>query len=173
MRYIVDDVLQPTVTPAHASVELGLAVLALVAMIGLGALVDYWATRLLSGSGLNIANDLRIAVLGRLQRLSLRYHSQQRVGDLVARVTSDVSYTQDMFVQVLSTLLPSLVLVAGMFTVMMIIDPVFTLLAVLATRRWCSPPTGRAPSCGSPPAACARPTARSPRRPPRASARCR
>ena len=102
-------------------------------MIGLGALVDYWATRLLSGSGLNIANDLRIAVLGRLQRLSLRYHSSQRVGDLVARVTSDVSYTQDMFVQVLATLLPSLVLVVGMFTVMLVIDPMFTLLALLAT----------------------------------------
>ncbi|MFN0090309.1 MAG: ABC transporter ATP-binding protein [Acidimicrobiales bacterium] len=133
MRYIVDDILQPTVTPPGAGLKLGLAVLVLVATIGMGAVVNYWATRLLSGSGLSIASDLRIAVLDRLQRLSLRYHSQHRVGDLVARVTSDVSYTQDMFVQVLSTLLPSLVLVAGMFTVMMLVDPLFTLLALVVT----------------------------------------
>ncbi len=133
MRYIFDDILLADVTPSNAGVLLAIAVLVLVATIGLGAFVDYWATRLLSGSGLNIANDLRVAVLARLQRLSLRYHSRQRVGDLVARVTSDVSYTQDMFVQVLSTLMPSLVLVAGMFTVMLIVDPLFTLLAVLAT----------------------------------------
>ena len=76
---------------------------------------------------------LRVAVLDRLQRLSLRYHGRARVGDLVARVTSDVAYTQDMFVQVLATLLPSVLLVVGMFVVMLMLDPVFTLLALLAT----------------------------------------
>lgn len=133
LHFIVDGVLLREPRPEHAELRLGLAVAALVVLISLGALVDYWATRLLSGSGLNIANDLRVAVLDRLQRLSLRYHSSQRVGDLVARVTSDVSYTQDMFVQVLATLLPSLLLLAGMFAVMMVVDPWFTLLALVAT----------------------------------------
>src|SRR4029453_7780523 len=100
---------------------------------GAGALVDYLSSRLLSAAGLHIANALRVAVLERLQRLSLRYHASARVGDLVARVTSDVSYTQDMFVQVLATLLPSLLLVIGMFVVMLMLDPAFTLLAPLAT----------------------------------------
>ena len=133
MQYIVDDVLDADVRPTHAGLRIALAVTVLVGLIAFGAFVDYWATRLLSGSGLNIANDLRVSVLGRLQRLSLRYHSRQRVGDLVARVTSDVSATQDMFVQALATLLPSLVLVTGIFTVMLVIDPLFTLLALAAT----------------------------------------
>ncbi len=48
-------------------------------------------------------------------------------------MTSDVAYTQDMFVEVLATLLPSLLLVVGMFVVMLALDPWFTLLALLAT----------------------------------------
>ncbi len=83
--------------------------------------------------GLHIANDLRLDVLDRLQRQSLRFHGTHRVGDLTARVTSDVAYTQDMLVQLLSTLLPSSVLILGMFGVMLALDPVFTLLALLVT----------------------------------------
>jgi ATP-binding cassette subfamily B protein len=135
LRWIVDDVLAPEGSgpPDNATTLLAVAIGALVALVLAGALVDYLASRLLSAAGLHIANALRVAVLERLQRLSLRYHASARVGDLVARVTSDVSYTQDMFVQVLATLLPSLLLVIGMFVVMLMLDPAFTLLALLAT----------------------------------------
>jgi len=135
LRWVVDGVLQPDVAsrPADPELVLMLAVAALVGLVVAGSVVSYWASRLLSAAGLQIANDLRVAVLGRLQRQSLRYHGLHRVGDLTARVTSDVGYTQDMLVQILSTLLPSVLLVGGMFVVMLVIDPVFTLLAVLAT----------------------------------------
>ncbi|MEZ5225740.1 MAG: ABC transporter ATP-binding protein [Acidimicrobiales bacterium] len=134
MRYVIDDVLQAEGgPPTNASWRLALAVACLLGLIIVGAFVDYWATRLLSSAGLNIANDLRVDVLDRLQTLSLRYHSAQRVGDLVARVTTDTGYAQDMIVQVLATLLPNLALVIGMFAVMVSIDPLFTLLAILAT----------------------------------------
>ena len=135
LRWVVDDVLGVggSGPPENATTLLAIAVGALVALVLTGAVIDYLASRLLSAAGLHIANSLRVEVLDRLQRLSLRYHSTARVGDLVARVTSDVSYTQDMFVQVLSTLLPSALLVIGMFVVMMALDPAFTLLALLAT----------------------------------------
>jgi ABC-type multidrug transport system fused ATPase/permease subunit len=135
LRWIVDGVLDPSggSPPAHATTLLTVAVAALVALVAAGAVVDYFASRLLSASGLHIANSLRAAVLDHLQRLSLRYHGRHRVGDLVARVTSDVSYTQDMFVEVLATLLPSALLVIGMFVVMLAVDPAFTALALLAT----------------------------------------
>jgi ABC-type multidrug transport system fused ATPase/permease subunit len=135
MRWIVDGVLAPAdgPPPDNATTLLAVAVGALVGLVVAGAVVDYVASRLLSAAGLHIANALRVAVLDRLQRLSLRYHASARGGDLVARVTSDVSYTQDMFVQVLATLLPSLLLVIGMFVVMVLLDPAFTALALLAT----------------------------------------
>jgi ATP-binding cassette subfamily B protein len=134
MRMIVDGVLQPTSKASVGSVPLFLALCigALIGLVMLGSLADYWASRLLSSAGLRIAYDLRISVLSRLQRQSLRFHGTHRVGDLTARVTSDVTATQEMLVQILSTLLANVLVVIGMFTVMLWIDPVFTALAVLA-----------------------------------------
>ena len=133
LRWVVDKVLQPENPAAHPQLILAASALALVALVLLAGIADYWATRLLAAAGLHVANDLRLSVLARLQRQSLRFHGKHRVGDLTARVTSDVAYTQEMLVQVLATLLPATVLVIGMFVVMVIIDPVFTLLALLST----------------------------------------
>jgi ATP-binding cassette, subfamily B, bacterial len=133
LRWVVDKVLQPEHPAAHPQLILAGSALALVALVLLAGFADYWATRLLAAAGLHVANDLRLSVLARLQRQSLRFHGKHRVGDLTARVTSDVAYTQDMLVQILATLIPASVLVVGMFVVMMSIDPVFTVLALLST----------------------------------------
>lgn len=133
LRWVVDGVLTADPRPADTNLRVGLAVAAMVGLVAVGSVVNYWATRLLSSAGLHIAADLRLRVLSHLQRLSLSYHGRQRVGDLTARVTSDVASTQDMIVQVLSVLLPSSALVIGMFVVMLAIDPLFTALALLVT----------------------------------------
>ena len=133
LRWVVDKVLQPQQPATHPQLILAVSALTLVALVLLAGFADYWATRLLSAAGLHVANDLRLSVLARLQRQSLRFHGKHRVGDLTARVTSDVAYTQDMLVQVLATLLPATALVIGMFVVMVTLDPVFTLLALLST----------------------------------------
>ena len=133
LRWVVDKVLQPAHPSSHPQLILAASALTLVALVLLAGFADYWATRLLSAAGLHVANDLRLSVLARLQRQSLRFHGKHRVGDLTTRVTSDVAYTQDMLVQVLATLLPATALVIGMFVVMVTLDPVFTLLALLST----------------------------------------
>jgi ABC-type multidrug transport system fused ATPase/permease subunit len=134
LRYVVDHVLDTDepLSNGAAAWRLTFAFWVLIGLVGVGALAAYWAARLLSEAGLRIGNDLRAAVLERLQRLSLAYHGSHRVGDLVARVTSDVGATQDMLVQVLATLLPSMVLLLGMFVVMLALDPIFTLVALCA-----------------------------------------
>ena len=133
LRWVVDKVLQPQQPATHPQLILAASALTLVALVLLAGVADYWATRLLSAAGLHVANDLRLSVLARLQRQSLRFHGKHRVGDLTARVTSDVAYTQDMLVQVLATLLPATALMIGMFVVMVTLDPVFTVLALLST----------------------------------------
>ena len=133
LRWVVDKVLQPQQPATHPQLILAVSALTLVALVLLAGFADYWATRLLSAAGLHVANDLRLSVLARLQRQSLRFHGKHRVGDLTARVTSDVAYTQDMLVQVLATLLPATALMIGMFVVMITLDPVFTVLALLST----------------------------------------
>ena len=83
-----------------------------------GGLVDYWSTRLLSSAGLRMAAHIRVDIFTHLQRMSLRYHSSQRVGDLTTRITGDVDRMQDLLVQTLAVLIPNALLVAGMITVM-------------------------------------------------------
>ena len=133
LRWVVDKVLQPAQPATHPQLILAASAITLVVLVLLAGVADYWATRLLSAAGLHVANDLRLSVLARLQRQSLRFHGKHRVGDLTTRVTSDVAYTQDMLVQVLATLLPATALVIGMFVVMVTLDPVFTVLALLST----------------------------------------
>jgi len=139
LKIVVDDVLrrgqQVQRLPFDASPRavLNVAVVALVLAVLGAALADYYATKLLSGAGQRIGNDVRLELFGHLQRLSLRYHGQSRVGDLAARVTADVDRVQDLMVQSLATLLPNILLVAGMVVVMVVVDPQFAALALLTT----------------------------------------
>jgi ATP-binding cassette, subfamily B, bacterial len=113
--------------------DLIVAVSSLAGIVAVGALLDYWSTRLLASSGLHIANDMRGRAFTHLHRLSLGYHRQHQVGDLTSRVTADVDRAQDLTVQVLANLFPNVLLVIGMFAVMVKVDPFLTLLSVLTT----------------------------------------
>jgi len=122
-----------TPLPISDSAAIALAIAASLLFAVAAALVDYWSTRLLSSAGLRMAANVRMDVFSHLQRLSLRYHSGQRVGDLTTRVTGDVDRMQDLLVQTLSVLVPNCLLVAGMATVMFVVDPTFALVALTAT----------------------------------------
>jgi ABC-type multidrug transport system fused ATPase/permease subunit len=143
LKIIVDDVLMPGASgsgttsiagiPMSSEMILAAGVLAILVIAGLAALTGYGATVLMEGAGQRIGNDIREAAFAHLQRLSLRYHGEHPVGDLTARVTGDVDRLQDMQVQVLATLLPNVLLVAGVVVVMVAVDPGFALLALSAT----------------------------------------
>lgn len=132
LKFIVDDVLADGSSSA-VDQRLALALASLLAIVGAGAIVDYWSTRLLSSAGLHLANDLRTHVFSHLQRLSLRYHGSQRVGDLTARTTSDVDRTQDLLVQTLAVMVPNGLLIVGMLVVMSVMDLGLTLYALAVT----------------------------------------
>lgn len=140
LKYVVDGALarEPSAGPAvlfghvlkpGAVVVIGASVL--VAAVAIGAVADYFATRLLEGTGQRVGADLREETFAHLQRLSLRYHGRQTVGDLATRLTSDIDRVQDLVVQTLSVLVPNTLLVVGMVTVMLVVDPWFTVLALL------------------------------------------
>lgn len=137
LQWVVDNVLRPTdagvAAPSNAQALLVGAAGVYLALVAAAAVVDYWSTRLLASSGLQLGNSLRAGVFAHLQRMSLRYHGEQSVGDLSTRVTSDVDRSQDMLVQLLAVLIPNALLIVGMVGVMAAIDPWFTLIALAAT----------------------------------------
>ena len=82
------------------------------------------------GVGQGMVNDLRGALMGHLHRLSLAFHSRQKVGDLMYRVTADSFAVQTMIMNGVLPILSATVLLAGMILVLVPIDAVLTGIAL-------------------------------------------
>lgn len=114
-----------------------------VVLVALSGLLDYLGTYLSDATAERVGADLRQSLMDRLVALSLRFHDRNRSGDLVSRVTGDVSRVQDAFVALLAVLVPELLTLAGMLAIMLFIDPalavaalaVVPLLAIVVVRR--------------------------------------
>ena len=68
-----------------------LAAIAGVVLVALSGLLGYLATYLADATAERVGCDLRQALMDRLVVLSPRFHDRNRSGDLVSRVTGDVS----------------------------------------------------------------------------------
>lgn len=71
-------------------------------------------------------------VFDHLQRLSLRFHSSHRVGDLAQRVLSDSACARELVVSVMLPLLTSLVTLVMMITILLRLNPFLAVVALLA-----------------------------------------
>ncbi len=107
------------------------AAISVVAMAGLRAITAYWSTVSLAIVGSRVMTQVRNRLYQHLQRLSLRYHSQARSGDLIVRVSSDASRLQEILLTAALPLLVSLLTLAGMVVVMAWIDLKLTLLSLV------------------------------------------
>jgi ATP-binding cassette subfamily B protein/subfamily B ATP-binding cassette protein MsbA len=94
---------------------------------GLRILNDYTTIRI----GQRMVNDLRRDLYSRIQRLSLSFHTRQQVGDLMYRITADTMGIQTLTMNGLFSVLSASVLLAGMFGVMLSLDPHLTLIALI------------------------------------------
>jgi ATP-binding cassette subfamily B protein len=82
------------------------------------------------GVGQRMVNDLRGALYAHLQRLSLAFHSRQKVGDLMYRVTADSFAVQTMIMNGLLPIISAVVLLGGMLFILVPLDPTLTLLSL-------------------------------------------
>jgi len=116
-------------SPSPASLLLLASIGMVIVHFGSGTLTllhNYTAIRI----GQNMVNDLRGTLYAHLQRLSLAFHSRQRVGDLLYRITADSFAVQTMIMNGALPILSALVLLAGMLFVLFPLDPVLTALAL-------------------------------------------
>jgi len=135
LQIVIDNVLGGKPFPI-AALSASPGILLLLTSVGLvfvhfgaGALTllhNYTAIRI----GQNMVNDLRGTLYAHLQRLSLAFHSRQRVGDLLYRITADSFAVQTMIMNGALPILSALVLLAGMLVVLFPLDPVLTMLAL-------------------------------------------
>jgi ATP-binding cassette subfamily B protein len=107
------------------------AAIGAVALVATGGITGYLSSYLSGAAAERIGADLRADVYDRLLVLSPRFHDRHRSGDLVTRLTGDVSRVQDALVAWLVGALPDILTLAGLLVVMMLIDPVMTLVALV------------------------------------------
>jgi ABC-type multidrug transport system fused ATPase/permease subunit len=64
---------------------------------GLASLAAYFGDFLSNRLAEEVVFELRVAIFGHIQRLSLTYHDDRRIGDLLVRVTRDTDAIRDLF----------------------------------------------------------------------------
>ena len=133
LQIVIDDVLghkrSVLVGFSPGQLLLAAALGIVVVNIGAGALTllhNYTTIRV----GQNMVNDLRGALYAHLQRLSLAFHSRQRVGDLMYRITADSFAVQTMIMNGVLPILSAVILLSGMLVVLFPMDPLLTVLAL-------------------------------------------
>ena len=139
LKVVVDNVIGGKPLPPWLSMLDGLSpsMLAAVAafvgvmIVAISGLVGYAITYRMSAATERIGADIRSEAFGRLQSLSLRFHDRNRSGDLVTRLTSDVSRVQDTLVAWFQTVIPESLTLVGMFIVMFAMDATLAMAALV------------------------------------------
>jgi subfamily B ATP-binding cassette protein MsbA len=106
------------------------ACFAVLLIAALDAVSSYLEKYLTTSVGQWISHDLRRMVYSHIQRLSLAFHDQERIGDLISRVTSDIDAIQSFIMQGLLGILINLITLIGMVGVMFYLEWRFTLIAL-------------------------------------------
>jgi subfamily B ATP-binding cassette protein MsbA len=106
-------------------------VIGLVALFlaqSLGGFVQTW---MLGVVGERVVARLRAQLFERLVTLSLDFHSATRLGELVSRLSSDVTLVRTMLTQTTTALLSSLIGLVGSVIILFTLSPTLLLVALL------------------------------------------
>lgn len=99
---------------------------------GTGA-CTYLYTKLMGSVSERVLYSLRMRLFTHLQQLSLRFHNKRRVGDLMTRLTSDISAIRMLIARGLMQFLSNMMLVIAMLTMMFWLNWQFAMIAVSVT----------------------------------------
>lgn len=116
-----------SVTSAHDMGPLNRLGAMLVGVFLLQASFSFIQSYLLAEIGERIVLDLRTSLYSHLQRLSLNFYATRRVGDLVSRLSSDVTQMRTMLTSNITTLLSQVVMLVGSIVIVINMNPRFAL----------------------------------------------
>jgi len=119
MKIYIDDYLAPRHFVTGPLVDLAVSFLLLYAI---SVVLKYLQLVMFQKIALNIVQQLRVDVFGKVQHLGMTFFDQTPGGSLVSRITNDTEAIKDMYVTVLSTFVQGIVMMAGTFIGMFILD---------------------------------------------------
>ncbi|MDO5098325.1 MAG: ABC transporter ATP-binding protein [Corynebacterium sp.] len=104
----------------------------LVLIVAMRALCNYLATVAFALVGSRASTLLRARIFHHVQGLSQQFHSQNRSADTVQRLVSDVNRMQEVAVTAGLPLLANVITLIVMLFIMMVLDPLLSLVVVAA-----------------------------------------
>ena len=116
-----------SVTKAKSFAPLNNLALLLGGVFLLQAAFSFVQSYILAYIGEHIVYDLRTSLYGHLQRLSLDFYANRRVGDVVSRLSSDVTQMRTMLTSNLTTLLSQAVSLVGAIVIVLTLNAHLTL----------------------------------------------
>jgi ATP-binding cassette, subfamily B, bacterial MsbA len=122
-RYLVDSVFV-----SYSSTELNRITLILIGLFLFQAIVGYGQNYLLHFLGQRVIADLRLSIQQHLLYLPLRFFKESRVGEIVSRVTNDVTTLQVILTETPIAMLRQVVTIVGGITLMAIMNWKLTLM---------------------------------------------
>jgi len=122
-RYLVDSVFV-----SYSSTELNRITLILICLFLFQAIVGYGQNYLLHFLGQRVIADLRLSIQQHLLYLPLRFFKESRVGEIVSRVTNDVTTLQVVLTETPIAMLRQVVTIVGGITLMAIMNWKLTLM---------------------------------------------
>jgi ATP-binding cassette subfamily B protein len=125
-RTMIDHVL-----PAKDLRGLALLALALLIIPVLSGIISVAQRRWNAGVGEGVIYDLRVALFGRLQRMSLRFFTNTKVGELMSRLNNDVVGAQNAISNTIVDILTNIIQTVAILAVMLTLEWRLTILSVL------------------------------------------
>ena len=89
----------------------------------------YYQDWLLASAGQDIVYSVRARLYRHLLRLPMSFHITRHVGDTLVRLSADIIVLRDVFIDFIVTLGAGAVMLVLMLVVMVLVDPVLTLVA--------------------------------------------
>ena len=117
--------------PAGDLVRLNLLASALVAIPVAGAALRIWQRTLDAAIGSGIIFDLRCALYAHLQRMSLRFYTANKSGELVSRLNNDVIGAQNAVTNTMVDVTTNVISVSATVAVMLALEWRLTVLGLL------------------------------------------
>ena len=117
-----------SVTQSQSYGPLNTLAAALVGLFLLQAVFTFAQSYLLTYIGEHIVYDLRVSLYSHLQRLSLDFFAARRVGELVSRLSSDVTQMRTMLTTNITSLLSQIITLVGAVAIILSLNTSLTLL---------------------------------------------
>ncbi|MDU1891896.1 MAG: ABC transporter ATP-binding protein [Dysgonomonas sp.] len=126
LRPIINDYIIPGNFSGLIKILLLLAVIYLA-----GVVAVYIQYRLLNKIGQNTVTRMRTDLFRKMERLPVKYFDTHQHGDLMSRYTNDIDQVSTALTDSLSDMLSSALMVIGIFTLMIYISPILTLVTLI------------------------------------------